>query len=31
VGFFGANVLVTEFEAPVAPFGVAAFATPVGA
>ena len=29
-GFFGANVLVTEFEAPVAPFGVASFVTPVG-
>ena len=29
VGFFGANVLVTEFEAPVAPFGVARFATPL--
>jgi quercetin dioxygenase-like cupin family protein len=30
VGFFGANVLVTEFEAPVAPFGVVSFVTPVG-
>jgi quercetin dioxygenase-like cupin family protein len=30
VGFLGANVFVTEFDAPVAPFGVAAFVTPVG-
>jgi quercetin dioxygenase-like cupin family protein len=30
VGFFGANVLVTEFDAEVAPFGVASFATPIG-
>jgi len=29
-GFFGANVLVTEFDEPVAPFGVTTFATPVG-
>lgn len=29
-GFLDANVLVTEFEAPVAPFGVARFVTPVG-
>ena len=28
-GFFGANVLVTEFEEPVAPFGVERFVTPV--
>jgi quercetin dioxygenase-like cupin family protein len=28
-GFFGANVLVTEFDAPVAPFGAARFSTPV--
>lgn len=28
-GFLGANALVHEFEAPVAPFGVARFATPV--
>jgi quercetin dioxygenase-like cupin family protein len=28
-GFFAANVLVTEFEEPVAPFGVASFVTPV--
>ena len=31
VGFFGANVLVTAFDEPVAPFGVATFTTPVGA
>jgi quercetin dioxygenase-like cupin family protein len=30
VGFFGANVLVNEFDEPVAPFGVARFVTPVG-
>ena len=30
VGFFGANVLVTDFEQAVAPFGVARFVTPVG-
>jgi len=29
-GFLGANVFVTEFESPVAPFGVASFVTPVG-
>jgi len=29
VGFLGANVLITEFEAPVTPFGVARFVTPV--
>jgi quercetin dioxygenase-like cupin family protein len=29
VGFFGANVLITEFEEPVTPFGTAAFVTPV--
>ena len=28
-GFFGANVLVTEFEESVAPFDVASFVTPV--
>lgn len=28
-GFLGANVLVTEFEAAVAPFGVGRFVTPV--
>jgi quercetin dioxygenase-like cupin family protein len=28
-GFFGANALVHEFEAPVSPFGVARFATPI--
>jgi quercetin dioxygenase-like cupin family protein len=28
--FFGANVLVSEFDQPVAPFGVASFVTPVG-
>jgi quercetin dioxygenase-like cupin family protein len=28
-GFLGANVLVTEFEEPVAPFGVERFVTPV--
>jgi quercetin dioxygenase-like cupin family protein len=26
--FFGANVLIHEFEAPVAPFGVSTFSTP---
>lgn len=30
VGFFGANVLINEFDEPVAPFGVATFVTPVG-
>ena len=30
VGFFGANVLINEFEEPVAPFGVATFVTPLG-
>jgi quercetin dioxygenase-like cupin family protein len=30
-GFFGANVLVSEFDAPVAPFGAPTFVTPVGA
>jgi quercetin dioxygenase-like cupin family protein len=30
VGFFGANVLVTEFDEPVAPMGVAKFVTPAG-
>lgn len=29
VGFFGANVIINEFHAPVAPFGVASFVTPV--
>ena len=29
VGFLGANVLISEFEAPVAPFGTARFVTPV--
>jgi quercetin dioxygenase-like cupin family protein len=29
VGFLGANVLIHEFEAPVAPFGAARFVTPV--
>jgi len=29
-GFLGATVFVTEFDAPVAPFGVASFVTPVG-
>ena len=29
VGFLGANVLISEFEAPVAPFGAARFVTPV--
>ena len=28
VGFLGANVLITEFEAPVAPFGASKFVTP---
>lgn len=31
VGFFGANVVINEFEDPVAPFGVKTFVTPVGA
>jgi len=30
VGFFGANVLINEFDEPVAPFGVARFVTPIG-
>ncbi len=30
VGFFGANVLINEFDEPVAPFGVARFVTPLG-
>jgi quercetin dioxygenase-like cupin family protein len=30
VGFFGANVLVHEFDEPVAPFGVTTFVTPLG-
>jgi quercetin dioxygenase-like cupin family protein len=30
VAFLGANVFVSEFEEPVAPFGVATFITPVG-
>jgi mannose-6-phosphate isomerase-like protein (cupin superfamily) len=30
VGFLGANVLVTEFEEAVAPFGVARFVIPLG-
>jgi quercetin dioxygenase-like cupin family protein len=30
VGFFGTNVLINEFDEPVAPFGVATFVTPVG-
>lgn len=29
VGFFGANVVVNEFEEPVAPLGVATFVTPI--
>ena len=29
VGFLGANVLITEFDEPVAPFGAARFVTPV--
>jgi quercetin dioxygenase-like cupin family protein len=29
VGFFGTNVLINEFDEPVAPFGVARFVTPV--
>lgn len=29
VGFLGANVLINEFEAPVAPFGASTFVTPV--
>ena len=29
VGFFGHNAIVNEFEAPVAPFGVARFVTPI--
>jgi quercetin dioxygenase-like cupin family protein len=28
VGYFGSNVLITHFDAPVAPFGVATFVTP---
>jgi quercetin dioxygenase-like cupin family protein len=31
VGFFGANVLIHEFDEPVAPFGVTTFVTPLGA
>ncbi len=30
VGFFGANVIINEFDEPVAPFGVATFVTPLG-
>jgi quercetin dioxygenase-like cupin family protein len=30
VGFLGANVFFSEFDEPVAPFGVAAFVTPPG-
>jgi quercetin dioxygenase-like cupin family protein len=30
VGFFGANVLINEFDEPVAPFGVPRFVTPLG-
>jgi quercetin dioxygenase-like cupin family protein len=29
VGFLGANVLITEFDEPVSPFGAPAFVTPV--
>jgi quercetin dioxygenase-like cupin family protein len=29
VGFFGANVLIHEFDEPVAPFGVTTFVTPL--
>jgi len=29
VGFFGSNVLINEFDEPVAPFGIARFVTPV--
>jgi len=29
-GFFGANVLTSEFEEPLAPFGVKTFVTPTG-
>jgi quercetin dioxygenase-like cupin family protein len=29
VGFFGANVLINEFDEPVTPFGTATFVTPV--
>jgi quercetin dioxygenase-like cupin family protein len=29
VGFLGANVLITEFDEPVAPFGAARFVTPL--
>ena len=29
VGFFGANVIINEFDDPVAPFGVTTFVTPV--
>jgi len=31
VGFLGSNVLIHEFEEPVAPFGATTFVTPVGA
>lgn len=30
VGFFGANVLIHEFDDPVAPFGTSTFVTPSG-
>lgn len=30
VGFLGSNVLIHEFDEPVAPFGAARFVTPVG-
>lgn len=30
VGFLGANVLISEFDEPVAPFGKASFVTPAG-
>jgi quercetin dioxygenase-like cupin family protein len=30
VGFLGANVLIHEFDEPVAPFGAATFVTPAG-
>lgn len=29
VGFFGANVVINEFDEPVAPLGVATFVTPI--
>lgn len=29
-GFLGANVLISEFDEPVAPFGKASFVTPAG-